>query len=175
MPRKYKHTREPLTLYDQTRLANACENIKEKLVVWTLLDTGLRVEEFCHMTKVNIDWSNHKITVYGKNTKGGDKKRRDVPMSDRVRPLLEGWIAQNDCIGMDTKTAYNIVRRVASRCAIGKCSPHVLRHSFAVNSLEKGIPLPALQKVLGHEDMATTAVYLDLSNGEAIRIYRDKW
>jgi integrase/recombinase XerD len=139
------------------------------------LDTGLRVEEFCHLEKNNIDWSGHKMTVYGKNTKGGPKKKRDVPMTDRVKPLIEGWIAQNDNIGMCEKTAWSIVKKVANRCAIGKCSPHVLRHTFAVLALERGVSLPALQKVLGHEDLTTTAIYLDKSNAEAVREFQEKF
>ena len=176
MPRKYKHKREPLTLDDCNRLSNACSTMKDKLVVWTLLDTGLRVEEFCNMQKDNIDWQRHQIVVFGKNTTGGPKKRRTVPMSDRVKPILESWIAANDKIGFTTKSAWETVRRVAQKAMVGqKCCPHVLRHSFAVNSLDKGIPLPALQKILGHEDLATTAIYLNLSNGEALRMYREKW
>ena len=174
MPRK-RHKREPLILEDQNKLANACDTIQEKLVVWTLLDTGLRVEEFCNMKKENIDWNRHQITVYGKNTLGGEKKRRTVGMTPRVRPLLEAWIAMNDCIGFTVRTAENIVARVAKRAGVIKCCPHVLRHSFAVTSLEKGVPLPHLQQLLGHEDLMTTAIYLNVSNSEALRVYREKW
>lgn len=175
MPRKYVHKREPLILEDQNKLANACSTMKEKLVVWTLLDTGLRVEEFCNIRKENIDWNRHRIVVWGKNTKGGEKKRREVNMSNRVKPILEAWIASNDCVGFTTRTAENIVARVAKKAGVIKCSPHVLRHSFAVTSLEKGIPLPALQRMLGHEDLMTTAIYLNLSNSESLRIYQEKW
>ncbi len=42
--------REPLTDEQADRLSNACEGSKEKLIVWTLLDTGLRVSELCSLT-----------------------------------------------------------------------------------------------------------------------------
>lgn len=176
MPRKYRHRRDPLILEDQNKLANSCESMQEKLVVWTLLDTGLRVEEFCNMDKNNIDWNRHQIVVYGKNTTGeGGKKRRTVVMSNRVRPILEAWIGMNDRIGFTTRTAENIVKRVAKRAGVIKCCPHVLRHSFAVTSLEKGVPLNVLQEMLGHEDLATTAIYLKISQSEAVRIFKEKW
>jgi integrase/recombinase XerD len=176
MPRKYEHKREPLTLDDCNKLSNACETMQEKLVVWTLLDSGLRVEEFCNMKKENIDWQRHMITVYGKNTLGGDKKRRTVNMTPRVKPLLEAWISANDKIGFTTKTAWATVKRVANKAKISqKCSPHVLRHSFAINSLEKGISLPSLQKAMGHERLETTAIYLRKSNAESVREYKEKW
>jgi integrase/recombinase XerD len=43
MPCQFK--REPLTQDEANRLANACADYREKLIIWTLLDTGLRVSE----------------------------------------------------------------------------------------------------------------------------------
>jgi hypothetical protein len=45
MPMPYQYKREPLTADEATRLANACQTHQEKLLVWTLLDAGLRVAE----------------------------------------------------------------------------------------------------------------------------------
>ena len=41
----YQYVRGPLTAEEADRLANACETPTEQLIVWTLLDTGLRVSE----------------------------------------------------------------------------------------------------------------------------------
>lgn len=163
--------REPLTQDEATSIANACQSTKEKLVVWTLLDTGLRVDEFARLTKQNIDWQTHRITLRGK----GDK-RRVLPMTDRVRPLIEGHIGIDDVMGIPKRTAQDIVKRVANRAKIARpCSPHVLRHTFAVTALQKGLSLPALQKLLGHEDLKTTAIYLNMSSFEALREFEEKW
>jgi integrase/recombinase XerD len=40
--------------------------------------------------------------------------------------------------------------------------PHPLRHSFAVYCLKQGVNIRALQKILGHSNLDTTAIYLDL-------------
>ena len=53
MPYQYK--REPLTLDEANRLANACKTHEEKLVIWTLLDTGLRVSEFANLKRDNLN------------------------------------------------------------------------------------------------------------------------
>ena len=51
-------------------------------------------------------------------------------------------------------------------------TPHVLRHTFAVTAVQKGISLPALQRLLGHDHLATTEIYLNLSPEEVVREFR---
>ena len=63
---RYQYKREPLTQDEANRLANACQTHTEKLVVWTLLDTGLRVAELATLTKDNLDWQHHRLMIYGK-------------------------------------------------------------------------------------------------------------
>ena len=78
----YQFRREPLTQDEANRLANACKEHEEKLVVWTLLDTGLRVSELASLTRDNMEWQTHRITVYGKGGPYGSKtKRRIIPLS----------------------------------------------------------------------------------------------
>jgi integrase/recombinase XerD len=54
-------------------------------------------------------------------------------------------------------------------------SPHVLRRTFAVTAILKGISLPTLQRLLGHDHLATTEIYLNLSPEHVLQEYRDKW
>lgn len=75
MPYQYK--REPLTQDEANRLANACKTHEEKLVVWTLLDTGLRGSELATFTKDHLDWQGHQLTVYGKGGPYGTTLPRD--------------------------------------------------------------------------------------------------
>jgi integrase/recombinase XerD len=63
---RYQYKREPLTPDEANRLANACQTHEEKLIIWTLLDTGLRVSELANLTKDNLDWQNHRLMIYGK-------------------------------------------------------------------------------------------------------------
>lgn len=174
----YRHRREALTLDEQNSIANACTTPKERLVVWTLLDTGLRIEEFCGITPKDIDWARHKVMVRGKNVKAngsGEKKERWVPIPPRVRMLLEQWIGLHGGIGFGIRNAQLIVKSVAKRVRLYTCSPHSLRHSYACTALEKGVPINTLQELLGHEDVRTTAIYTKQSNSEACRILLEKW
>jgi hypothetical protein len=50
----YQYVREPLTTDESDRLSNACETPTERLLVWTLLDTGIRVGELCDLTSKKL-------------------------------------------------------------------------------------------------------------------------
>ena len=50
-----------------------------------------------------------------------------------------------------------------------------LRHTFATLSIQKGISLPALKKVLGHDRLATTEIYLNLTDRHIQEEYEQKW
>jgi len=174
---RYQYKREPLTPDEANRLANACQDHAEKLVIWTFLDTGLRVSELTSLTKNNLDWQNHRLMIYGKGGPyGKNTKRRIVPMSVRVQPLIEGHLSLHDNLGFGVRTVQRLVKRVANRAHISRpVTPHVLRHTFAVTCIQKGISSRALQEVLGHDHLATTEIYLNLSPEDVIREYRDKW
>ncbi|MGI2257541.1 tyrosine-type recombinase/integrase [Candidatus Cardinium hertigii] len=62
----YQYVREPLRFEEADRLCQACETVQEKLIVWTLLDTGLRVSELCGLTTEQILWQQKAIRVSGK-------------------------------------------------------------------------------------------------------------
>ncbi len=61
----YQYKREPLIQEEATRLAQACKNHEERLVVWTRLDTGLREGEFSSLSRDDIDWQGHPYCRFG--------------------------------------------------------------------------------------------------------------
>src|SRR6266581_3919388 len=127
----YHYKREPLTGEEATRLANACDTYEEKLVVWTLLDTGLRVSELAGLSTKHIDWQQQRLMIYGKGGPYGTKsKRRVIPLTPRIRPLIDGHFAIHDTIGMTPRTNQRILKRVANKARIKRpVTPHVLRHT----------------------------------------------
>jgi integrase/recombinase XerD len=139
MPYQYK--REPLSDDEVNRLTNACQTFEEKFVIWPLLDTGLRVSEFVNLPKENIQRQERRLIIYGKGGPYGKKtKRRILPMTERVRRLIDHHFAAHDNMGMSIRTVQRIVKEVANKAGISKpVTPHVLRHTFSVNCLKKGI------------------------------------
>jgi integrase/recombinase XerD len=103
-------------------------------------------------------------------------KVRVVPLSKRVVALLEPHFALHDEIPFTERTVQRIVKRVANKAGItAEVTPHVLRHTCAVNMIQKGISLPAVQRILGHDRLETTAIYLNLQPEHVLEEYRRKW
>jgi integrase/recombinase XerD len=175
MPYQYK--REPLTADEANRLANACQPHEEKLIVWTLLDTGLRVAELTGLKRTTLDWQSHRLMVYGKGGPYGSKsKRRIIPLTPRIEPLIEGHFSIHETLGVTPRTVQRMIKSIANRAHISrKVTPHVLRHTFAVTAIQKGISLPALQRLLGHDRLTTTEIYLNLSPEQVIEEFQAKW
>jgi len=175
MPYQYK--REPLSDEEANQLQAVCESFEEKLVVWTLLDTGLRIQELSHLTKANILWQEQRLMIYGKGGPyGKQSKRRVIPLTPRVFQLLSHVFAHANEMPFAKRTAQRLVKKVANRAAIAKpVTPHVLRHTFAVTCLKKGINPRTLQGLLGHDRITTTEIYMNLSPEDMIREFQEKW
>jgi len=175
MPYQYK--REPLSDDEVNKLINPCETFREKFVIWTLLDTGLRLSEFADLTIDNIQWQEKRLVIYGKGGPYGKKtKRRIIPMTERVRSLMKYHFAENNGIGATKRTVARIVKKVADKAGISKpVSPRVLRHTFSVKCIKRGISTRALQTLLGYDRLITTELYLNLSPEDAIREFLNKW
>jgi len=72
----YQYKREPLTGDEANQLANACTTHLEQLIIWTFLDTGLRVSELATLKRTQIDWQTHRLTIYGKGGPYGSRSKR---------------------------------------------------------------------------------------------------
>lgn len=173
----YQFVREPLLAEVADRLSNACETTKERLIIWTLLDTGLRIGELCSLTPSNILWQQKMIKISGKGGRYGKmSKKRVVPMSTRVRSLLENYFAIHDKWFVKKRRAQYIVKEVANRARIKEeVTAHVLRHTFATLTLQKGISIGAVKKVLGHDKLETTAIYLNYTDAHIQEEFENKW
>ena len=95
---------------------------------------------------------------------GKGHKDRIVPLDNHLSDLLQYHMAKisldSRIFPITTAQVRNIVHRYQPGGEVVK--PHTFRHSFSVHCLKHGMNLRSLQKILGHTDLATTAVYLDL-------------
>jgi len=173
----YQYKREPLTNDEANKLANSCKSGIEKLVIHTLLDTGLRVSELAALKKENILWQDKRLVIFGKGGPYGKKtKRRIVPLTERAFTLISHYFSLEDKLNYTKRGLQKLVKRVAQRSGITKpVSPHALRHTFAVNCIKKGISTRSLQHILGHDHLTTTEIYLNLSPEDVCREFTSKW
>lgn len=141
--------------------------------------TGLRVSELVGLPMSSIGENNQFLIVAGKAG-----RERMVPLSDAARTALQRYLdVRKQFIGHDenrprqekwvfpsrtsdsghlTRQRFAQLLKDLSRDAgmpDGKVSPHVLRHAFATHLLSNGADLRAVQKMLGHADIATTQIY----------------
>jgi integrase/recombinase XerD len=141
--------------------------LKHRAVLMLCYGSGLRIAEAVALRVRNIDSARMLIRV--EQGKGG--KDRDSILSGRMLLLLrEYWKIQRpqDYLFPGTKAGTHIqpgtvqaLCRDAARMAgiTKKVTPHVLRHSFATHLLENGADTRAIQVLLGHSRIETTARY----------------
>jgi len=133
---------------------------------------GLRISEACRLRPEDIDSARGLIHV--RLGKGG--KDRYVMLSPQLLQILRGywvqvrpqggWLFPGQKPGAPiTSTAVaRALRRAAARVKLRKkVSPHALRHSFATHLLEAGTDIRAIQVLLGHSSIHTTARYTQVS------------
>jgi integrase/recombinase XerD len=131
---------------------------------------GLRISEATTLPVDAIDSANLLLRIIGK----GDKERRvplPQPMLHDLRKLWRthrhpNWLFPNRC-GTNTLNQQVLSRtfKTAVRHAgiTRRVTPHALRHSYATRLLESGVDTRVVQILLGHVNIATTAIYTHLT------------
>ncbi len=130
-------------------------------LVLTLAFTGMRRSEVLGLRVADIDLRHRLVRVRGK----GDKERT-IPIAERLMaPLWEmcqGKKANGRVFIMSARSLYRVITRLARRAGLEGFHPHSLRHYFATRLVERGSAVRVIQELLGHADLSTTAVYLDV-------------
>jgi site-specific recombinase XerD len=165
--------------------AAACsEDPVANLAVTMILDTGLRVSELCDLNISDIDLQDHSAMV--RDGKGG--KDRLVLFTQSTVARILAWLPLRESRGpagdhllvtksgnvFQSRTVQRLMDRLADGAGIprGRLTPHVLRHNFATGLLERGADLVSIQRLLGHASIATTRVYLEISDQTLREIYK---
>lgn len=142
---------------------------RNKLLLYVLYYTGIRVNELRLMKKQDINLKDRIILIQGKG-----KKERYVLFNDAVEYYFKKYlefIPKQEYIftGYDTvkplnsRTIESIVKDTAKSVGLEKkVTPHMLRHTYATHLLINGMDIKLIQQLLGHESLNTTKIYLNL-------------
>lgn len=137
--------------------------IREKTMLEFLFSTGLRIKEFQSLKIEDIDFENNKISVIGKG-----KKIRLVFFSETTAKFLKKFIQEKKhgkLFELSTRSIQKIMKKIAKIAGItSDITPHMIRHMFATNMLQRGANIHSVQKILGHTSVATTEKYLHVSD-----------
>jgi len=148
---------------------------RDKLAILLMLYAGLRRSEVCRLDWRAVDLGNATLTV----VLGKGRKSRAIPLHSRIMRVLL-TIPENERRGpvlkllrasdadraqkrhISDKTLMHTFDRWLRDDYGLEISPHMLRHSFAVELLRAGADLRSIQALLGHASLATTERYLAL-------------
>jgi integrase/recombinase XerC len=73
---------------------------------------------------------------------------------------------------LTTRSVGRIVKQIAMRRGLSaEVHPHTLRHAFGTHLLEEGADLRAIQELMGHERLATTQRYTQLTTAQLTQVY----
>ena len=116
----YQYKREPLAIEEADRLFSVADSLQEKLCVYGLLETGLRVSKLAELNKQQIQWQQGAIRIKGKGGPYGKKSKvRVIPMSRRLKPLLENFFVMHDKFPWTARTIQRVMKRIANKAGIG--------------------------------------------------------
>lgn len=158
------------------RFFAALASLKHRAILMTAYGSGLRVSEAVTLRIGDVDSQHMMLQV----RQGKGRKDRCVMLPQRLLVVLRAyWRAARPTDfffpsrgrpGHISRTAvYRACRRAAEEAGIAKrVSPHTLRHCFATHLLESGTDLRTIQVLLGHRNVATTALYTHVSRATVL-------
>lgn len=160
-----------LTEYDLQKILNApikchySQRFIMNTIIQLLWDSGARISEITNLKIQDFDPVQRFLTL--RNTK--NHQDRIIPITDNMTGSLqkliggrrEGYIFRGrEDNPMSRLSAYLALKRRVTASGINKnIRPHTFRHHWITAKLDKGVPLPQVQKFVGHTSLSSTSLY----------------
>ena len=155
-----------------TAILHETKSMHHKVAFLLAWGSGLRISEVLNLKQGDFNLEDKSIRVnLGKNSK------------DRIVPIPKGWRNETHLKYIPISCGVRALQKAfilyAEKSGVKKNKPrvhfHSLRHGFATHCLRKGVKLSAIQLMMGHEDLSTTSIYMNLVPKEALNEYQDKF
>lgn len=162
---------EILSHEEIVRLFTVTTNRKHRTLLMTTYAAGLRASEVTHLRVADIDSARMCLRI----EQGKGRKDRYVPLAPRLLAQLRAywreqrpahWLFPGNRIDrpMTRPRAWQLYVKARERAGITKAGGlHTLRHCFASHLLEAGTELVVIQRLMGHNSIRSTLVYLHLA------------
>jgi site-specific recombinase XerD len=159
------------------RLKGSVRQVFARAVLSTFFYTGVRKGELLALTTDDIDMRENKLTV----RKGKGRKFREIPINRDLHLALEDWlrirqsvlpvkhlwmITNNRPLSEYTLQSLLMDVKTAAKLTHVSLTPHTFRRYFATMLQRRGVALPTIQYLLGHEDINTTLGYLQTDDDQ---------
>ena len=157
-------------LLDAESWTEGFEDVRDRTVIMTFYETGIRHSELIGLDDSMVDFSNRQLKVTGKRN-----KQRVIPFGEELLVTLRDYMKcrdkevnlQSEALfvtakgqRMTSSQVREAVRKNLSKvCTLKKRTPHVLRHTFATAMLNNKAGIESVKKLLGHESLSTTEIY----------------
>jgi site-specific recombinase XerD len=185
-----KKKKKAFTEMEVEKLRDSCSCTWETAVIETMLSTGCRVTELVNIRIDDIEGD--QLIVHGKgnkdrtvylNAKAVISIHRYLEERKDTNPYLfpggffgtpqkdcKNWYRYPDRVDperhCDKGSVEAKVRRLGEKSGVSNVHPHRFRRTCATFALKRGMPIEQVSKMLGHEQINTTQIYLDLTEDE---------
>ena len=156
----------------------SASGLRDRCFITLASRSGLRCAEMLALLPTDIQEENGNPYVLVRNGKGG--KVRRVPVKQNVLDAIARWMGKRRQLGirrnsplfcsitgaekgaaLSTSAIRQKLLRLQKKTGIEKrLHPHGLRHTAAVQWANRGVPVPIIQRLLGHSSLTVTAIYL---------------
>jgi len=149
--------------------------VRDRLLIELALKSGMRRSELANL-KVRDIHEDFLVVREGKNNKD-----RVIPLSQpiimRLKQFIEGKKSNESVFGLKPPSITMKIKSFAKKAGLDDLHAHTLRHKYATDLLEHGANIRSVQHLLGHENLATTEVYLSITDKgirEAVDLLEEK-
>ena len=159
---------------DEVRtVIDAGKNLRDKLLMETLWQCGMRISEALALTAADIDF--HTSTIKAITLKRRRPLVRILPIKAGLLGLLGRYLGLKRLapgerlFPISRSQAFRIVQ-AACRCAgidAKRSHCHIFRHSFSIAAVISGVPPLVLNELLGHSDLSSTLIYTKILAADA--------
>lgn len=177
IPKLEKKIPQAITADKISKIITACRYERDKAIVLTLLDSGVRASELCALNVGDLDMDDGAMLVrLGKGQKGrtvyvGPRTRKQIKryfIKERNNAQTDSeplFARQDDGGRLDYDGLKQLIRRLKDATGL-QFSCHSFRRTFALMSLRNGMDVYMLAKLMGHADISVLKVYLEITQGD---------